>query len=93
MKAVWYSAATPDRIATLEEVWQVIDLLGRVTGDQGLVHIQMLEFSLPLAGREAPANAKSLWIDISEADAAVQALEASPETLAELFADRCGLVN
>jgi hypothetical protein len=49
---------------------------------------------LPLAGgREAPANTKGLWIDISEEDAGVQALESDSEFLAEPFADRGDSVN
>ena len=71
MKAISYVSGTPDRIATLEEVYQVMDLLGRITTDQGLVYFPILEFSLPLAGREAPANTKGLWIEISEEDAGV----------------------
>ena len=71
MKAISYVSGTPDRIATLEEVYQVMDLLGRITTDQGLVYSPILELSLFLAGREAPANTKGLWIDISEEDADV----------------------
>jgi hypothetical protein len=93
MKTISCVPGTPDRIATLEEVYQVMDVLGRVATNQGLVYSPILELSLHLAGREAPANTKGLWIDIPEGDAGVQAAESDSEFLAEPFADRGDSVN
>jgi hypothetical protein len=93
MKAISYVPGTPDRIATLEEVYRVMDVLGRIATDQGLVYSPILEFSLALAGRQALANTKGLWIDISEEDAGAQARESDSEFLVELSPDRGDLVN
>jgi hypothetical protein len=93
MKAISYVSGTPDRIATLEEVYQVMDVLGRIATDQGLAYSPILELSLPVARREASANTKGLWIDISEEDPGAPALESDPEFLAESFADRGDSVN
>lgn len=92
MKPTSYVSGTPDRIATLEEVHQVMDVLGRIATDQGLAYSPILERSLPLARREAPANTKGLWIDIPEEDAGIQAAEFDSEFLPEP-ADRGDSVN
>jgi len=88
-----YVPGMPDRIATLEEVCEAMDLLGRLTIDQGLAYSPVLAFSLPLAVTGATANPRCLWIDISEEEAVVEALQASSESLTELLADRCDLAN
>ena len=93
MKAISNPPGASDRIATLEEVSQVIDLLGSITTDAGLLHNSILEFSSPLAGRKALADSDNLWIDIYAEDIRAGRLDASPESLAELFADPNGLAN
>lgn len=66
------SSGTLDRAATLEEVYQAMDLatdlLGSITTDQGLLYSPILGFSLPLAPSQEPAHTKGLWIDLSEED-------------------------
>ena len=62
MKAISYVSGTPDRIATLEEVYQVMDLLGRITTDQGLVYSPILELSLFL-GRTGSAGQYERLVD------------------------------
>ena len=94
MKAISYmSSVTPDRIATREDVYQVMDIFGRIATDRGLVYSPILERSLARAGREAPANTKGLWIDISEEDAEIRTLEFDSEFLVERLADRGDSVN
>ena len=82
-----------DRMTTLEELLQVMDLLQRVPAHQEPAGSFILEFSLPLLEREGPADSKGLWIDMSEEDARVHPPDACPDSLPELFADRSDLAN
>jgi hypothetical protein len=95
MKAMSHGAGTWDRIATREELSQVIDLLESLPSGRDLGRSQTPGFPVPLAGTQASDDSESLWLDSSEddEDAGAQNLNASLESLAQLFANHGGLVN
>ena len=93
MKGMLQAPAAWDRIATREELSQIVDLLETVPTDRDFGRLQTPGGSLSVAGGETSSDPRGLWLDSSEEDARAHDLDASLESLAELFADRSDLVN
>lgn len=94
MKALQRSPGSWDRMATREELCQVFDLLENIPTMEELARLQESPVRVNFAVSEGSQEEKKLWLDrSSEEEEAEEHVDANLESLAELFADRSGLVN
>lgn len=89
MKATPQVPAAWDRIATREELSQIIDLLDSIPAGRESARTPAPELPMLLAANQGSARAEDLWLDSADESSA----ESSVESLVEILADRNDLVN
>ena len=93
MKALQQAQGEWDRIATREELSQVFDLLENIPTARDLGRSQATAYPVTLAATEGTDSSRDLWLDRSEEMSENDRVNSTLESLAELFANRSGLVN